>query len=368
MHLIEPGRWNLGRRVALILAISWLPLVIVTALFVPDQLVGLLKNNLVNSRIAIAIPVLLIGQFMMDSRFCTIVSHVRKTRLVEGEERRKLEGVIATLRRLSDSVYPELIIAILVVAELALLWNSKIATGPPWAVQRIDNVAKLTPAGWYYGLVSVPIYQFLLALNLWKWLLWAFFLFKLSRMRLMLVATHPDAHGGLAFLGLSPLGFAPSAFAVAAAIGGTWRNQILNYGASLASFKLPAIILFVLLFAIALAPLGFFVHKLSVLRQRAMLEYGALAQDHVVGFHDKWIARSAGRGETQLTATDVAALADFTIAYSHIRKMRPFPADIGTLIGLALAIAVPLFPAVLAEIPFSVILKGLVDAVKSSPI
>ncbi len=368
MHLIEPGRWNFGRRVVFILAISWLPLVIVTALFVPDQLGPLLMNNLVNSRIAIAIPVLLIGQFMMDSRFCTIVSHIRKTRLLEGEDRRKLDGVIATIRRLSDSLYPELIIAILVVAELALLWNNKIATGPPWAVQRIDNVSKLTPAGWYYGLVSVPIYQFLLALNLWKWLLWSFFLFKLSRLRLTLVATHPDAHGGLAFLGLSPLGFAASAFALSAAIGGTWRNQILNYGARLESFKLPAIMLFVLLFMIALGPLGFFVHKLSLLRQRAMLEYGALAQAHVVSFHEKWIAQKVGGAEGQLTGYDIGALADLTISYSHIRRMRPFPVDVGTLIWLALAIAVPLFPAVLAEIPFSVIVKGLVDAVKASPI
>lgn len=368
MHLIQPGRWNLGRRVTFILAISWLPLLTVTALFVPDQFVGLLTNNLVNSRIAIAIPVLLIGQFMMDSRFRTIVSHVRKTKLLEDGDRPKLDAAIATLRRLSDSVFPELIIAILVFAELGLLWHSKVATGPPWAVYRVDNVTRLTPAGWYYGLVSVPIYQFLLALNLWKWLLWSFFLFKLSRMRLRLVATHPDAHGGLAFLGLSPLGFAPSAFAVAAAIGGTWRNQILNYGASLASFKLPAIILFVLLFGIALAPLGFYVRKLSLLRQRAMLEYGGLAQAHVVSFHEKWISQRAGPSEAQLTAHDVGALADMTIFYGHIRRMRPFPADLGTLIGLALAIAAPLFPAVLAEIPFSVILKGLVDAVKSSPI
>jgi hypothetical protein len=368
IHLIEPGRWNLGRRVAFILAISWLPLVIVTALYVPDELGAILKSNLVNTRIAIAIPVLLVGQFLMDSRFCAIITHVRKTKLLEGEDRRKLEGVIAILRRLSNSVFPELIIVALVVAELALLWHSKVAAGPAWAVHRSGSVLKLTPAGWYYGLVSVPIYQFLLALNLWKWFLWSFFLFKLSRMRLTLVGTHPDAHGGLGFLGLSPIGFAPIAFALAAAIGGEWRNQILNYGARLANFKLPAVILFILLFTVALAPLGFFVHKLSVVRQRAMLEYGALAQTHVIGFHEKWIAESEGRGEAQLTGYDVGALADLTISYGHIRRMRPFPADLGTMIGLALTIAVPLFPVVLAEIPFSVILKGLIEAVKASPI
>ena len=75
-----------------------------------------------------------------------------------------------------------------------------------------------------------------------------------------------------------------------------------------------------------------------------------------------------GDNEEQLAAPDVGALADLTVSYGHIRRMRPFPADIGTLIALALAIAVPLFPAVLAEIPLSVILKGLVDALKASPI
>jgi hypothetical protein len=64
----------------------------------------------------------------------------------------------------------------------------------------------------------------------------------------------------------------------------------------------------------------------------------------------------------------VRSLADFAIAYGHIKRMKPFPADLGSLVGLALAVAVPLFPAVLAEIPLSVILKGLFEAVKAAPI
>jgi hypothetical protein len=47
--------------------------------------------------------------------------------------------------------------------------------------------------------------------------------------------------------------------------------------------------------------------------------------------------------------------------------MWPFPADKGTLIGLALAVVAPLFPAVLAEFPLSVIVKGLLQAVKAVP-
>src|SRR5215475_11373005 len=99
MHLVEPGRWNLGRRVAVILAIAWLPLVILTALFSPDQFVGLLKDYMVYSRIAIAVPVLLIGQFLMDDRSCAIVAHIRKAKLLGGEDLDKLKSMMTTLRR-----------------------------------------------------------------------------------------------------------------------------------------------------------------------------------------------------------------------------------------------------------------------------
>ena len=368
LHLIEPGRWNLGRRVTLILAVAWLPLVIITAVFSPDRLLGLLKDYMVYSRIAIAVPVLLIGQFLMDDRSCVIVAHIRKAKLLGSEDLGKLKSMMTGLRRLRDSVFPELLIVALIIVEFALVGKSKVATAPDFAVYRDGGVARLTQAGWYYWLVSLPIYQFLLALNLWKWLVWSFLLVRLSRMDLRLVATHPDAHGGLGFLGLSAAGFTPIAFALSAAIGGNWRNQILNYGASLSSFKLPAIILFVLMFICALAPLTFFVIRLALLRKKAMLDYGVLAQAHVVNLDQKWFSDRESNREPHFTAQEVTALADLTIAYGHIRRMRPLPADISTLVGLALAVAAPLFPVVLAEIPFSVIVKGLFQAVKAVPL
>lgn len=187
-------------------------------------------------------------------------------------------------------------------------------------------------------------------------------------MDLRLVATHPDAHGGLGFLGLSTAGFTPIAFALSAAIGADWRNRILNSGATLSSFRLPAIVFFVLMFIFAIAPLSFFVIKLTLLRKSALLDYGVLAQSHVVDFQEKWFSNRESKKDPQFTAQEVTALADLTIAYGHIKRMRPFPADISTLVGLALAVAAPLFPVVLAEIPFSVIVKGLFEAVKAVPL
>ena len=42
--------------------------------------------------------------------------------------------------------------------------------------------------------------------------------------------------------------------------------------------------------------------------------------------------------------------------------MNPFPTDKGALIGLALSVAIPALPAILAEVPFAVVLKELLSA------
>jgi hypothetical protein len=66
-------------------------------------------------------------------------------------------------------------------------------------------------------------------------------------------------------------------------------------------------------------------------------------------------------------APEISTLADLSISYGNIQRLRPFPADKNTLISLAVAVLLPLFPVVLTEIPFSVIVKGLVDAIKAAP-
>src|SRR5215472_15275873 len=351
-HLIEVGRWNILRRLAFALGVCWLPLVILTALLYRQELNNLLRDYLLYARIVVAIPVLLIGQILMEDRFRAIVTHVRKAELLGAEDLSKLERVILTLKRLRDSPFPELLIMALVCVQLVLIWKSKLLAGPSWAVTRSDTVAQLKLTGWYYGLVSIPIYHFLLGLSIWKWLLWSFLLFQLSRMKLNLVATHPDQHGGLGFLGLLSIGFIPIAVAASTVIGGTWRQEILDSRATLSSFLMPAIILVVLNFAVVLAPLLFFISKLSRVRQRGMLDYGVLAQGRAANFQEKWIANRSGRDPASL-APDVSSLADLSISYGNIRQMRPFPADKTSLISLAAAVLLPLFPVVLAEIPFS---------------
>jgi hypothetical protein len=368
LHLIKIPQWNLARRVTCLLAISWLPLVIMTAWLRPEQLSGLLKDYLVYSRVVIALPVLLIGQLLMEKRFRVVVEHVREAQLVSDEDQHRLDAVIATLTRLRDSALPETLIAILVFAEVVIAGPSRLVTGPAWAGSGGAGAAHLTAAGWYYLLVCVLIYQFLVLLGFWKWFVWSYLLYRLSRMDLRLVATHPDLHGGLGFLGLAPVAFIPIAAAISIAVGAVWRYEILHTAASLASYLVSAIALVVLFFMFELGPLCFFIWKLSVLRQKAILEYGVLAQVQTTDFHSKWISHREDRWKELSEVPNVTMLADFDFVYSNIKRMQPLPVDRNTLIGLALAVLVPLLPAVLAEIPLRVLMKEIIVAVRAAPI
>ena len=364
VRLVDAGRWNLGRRIVLAVAVSWVPLALATLLFNRPALPTLLRDYAVNTRVFFAIPVLLAGQLVMEKTFRALARHIREAGLLISEDLIRLDDIISKLIRLRDSIIPELLIVAAVYLHLALIFHSRLGVGRPWEIIGSGSSLHASAAGWYYALVTEVIYEFLLLLSVWKWALWSYFLFRLSRLNLQLVATHPDHHGGLGFLGLTPVAAAPTALAASATIGSFWRLQVLQHHAHLMDYKVQAIVLLAVILIIFMGPLVFFVPRLGRLRQQGILEYGTLAQMHSKDFHQKWVEHRAGREEDFLAAPEVSTLTDFASSYDNIQHMQPFPFDRGAFVGLALAVALPMAPVILAEIPLSEVLKALLSAVK----
>jgi len=67
--LIRPNKWNLGRRIAVLIVITWLPLLVLTTLLNFQGWDSLLKDYRVHARLFIAVPVLLFGELLMEVRF-----------------------------------------------------------------------------------------------------------------------------------------------------------------------------------------------------------------------------------------------------------------------------------------------------------
>ena len=94
--------------------------------------------------------------------------------------------------RLRDSGAAEIVCLVLAIA-LDLEGSPFARRGnSSWAVQVADGAARLTLAGWWTELVSLPLFYFLLLRGLWRYLIWAWLLSRLASLELRLVATHPD--------------------------------------------------------------------------------------------------------------------------------------------------------------------------------
>jgi len=363
LRLIHRDRWCFLRQITFIIAIGWLPLLLITLLFRREALMSFLRDYRIHSRMLISVPVLLLNQGLMEFRFRTVLEHIRNARLLADADLLRTDGFMVGVRRLRDSVLPELVILLLVFAH-TYFSLPKMADVTPWLATATGTSLHLTPAGWYTALISATIFQFLVGLSLWKWLLWSIFAFRLSRLRLNLFPAHPDRRGGLGFLGLTPVAFAPISFAVTAVVGATWRHEILHHNAHLIDFKLPAIALVAVVAVLALLPLLFFVPRLGVLRRKGILEYSTLGQIQTSAFHEKWITHRAGRESQLLTEMESSNVIDYSRTYDRVKEMIPLPVDRGTFIPLALSIVIPALPTILAEIPVAVALKDLFKALR----
>jgi hypothetical protein len=361
--LINEGEWNHPKRVAIAIAVGWVPLVLLTAFFNRSGLASLLTSYRVYSRMLIAVPVLLLGQHLMESRFRMTVQAIVDAQLLGEADLKRMYEIIASLIRLRDSFIPEAMVVVLLVVHTVTGFRNQVDI-VPWLSYGAPPDLHLTAAGWYAVLVSTTIFQFLLGLSLWKWLLWTIFTFRLSRLDLNLVAIHPDGHGGLGFFGLVPVAFAPISFATVAVIGSTWRHEILEHGAKLMSFKLDAIVLLIIVAIVALGPLAFFTPRLAELRRQGILDYSVLGQIQGTEFHDKWVRNRAGNEANFLDAPESSTLTDYGASYANIAKLKPFPMDQATLIALAISVALPMLPTVLAVIPLSVVLEDLLKALR----
>src|SRR5271163_4281387 len=111
--LIRPGQWNLGRRIAFFIAVGWLPLLVITAIWNLQGLDSLVRDYRVHSRMLIAVPALLIAEFLMELRFSMVMRYIREADLLDASDLALVDNAIATLVRIRDSFLPELTVILI---------------------------------------------------------------------------------------------------------------------------------------------------------------------------------------------------------------------------------------------------------------
>jgi hypothetical protein len=355
-------RQRVIRRALLATMITWLPLLIFSLVqglaYGPQARIAFLRDFAVNARFLIALPILILAESKIDHGWRTLVLEFLRSGLVKETELGSFEGVIGKITRLRDRVLPEGVMIIVAYSPLFLGRTELLMSGiSNW---HTTGTGALTMAGWWFRLVSTPLFRFLLLRWFWRMFLWTSFLWRVSRINLFLVATHTDMAAGLGFLSEGQKAFSSIIFAGGVVIAGSVQNAISYEGKTLSSLKFPMIAYGVLAVILLVLPLLVVAPVLHKIKKQALLEYGALVTKHDQSFASKWIHGQQQDGAGLLGNPDASSLADLGTSFRVVRDMNLVPIDKPTLIGLAVAAALPMVPVVVFATPTDELVRAVV--------
>jgi len=368
----ESPDFPIPAQILIAVLLLWLPLVLLS-LF-EGTLSGtkvaqpLISDIVPHVRLLIAIPLLLMADLAIDPATSSAVHDLGTSGVVPSEEKARFQRALAKMHSARDSVWPDIII---IVFAFGFIWAFKPGYGgsaleakaTSWLWSVYDDGVRYSVAGWWYLLISGPMFQVILFRWFWRFYIWTVFLFRVSRLPLALRPTDPDQSGGLGYLGFAQQSFVAVFLAFATVASSTIAHDILSEGSAFRD-EVPEIGVFVVVFILVIyAPLLFFTKQMIIARRRGLRAYGSLALKLSEAFHEKWTTKDEESvGEKLLASTDPSAMADYSATYDNVRSMRLLPATLRNVVAAAGVLLAPFLPLALTEFSLRDLLDRLVEA------
>ncbi len=364
-HLSGPALELLLRRVLVLSLLAWLPPAILSAaeghLFGPH--LSFLHDVESHVRFLVALPLLIVAEIVAHRRLKPLLKCFVERELISERELPKFYAAIEAAVRARNSKWLEVALLLLTYTGGQWLWRNRVALGTQsWYAISSGTGLHLTVAGHYYGLVSIPIFQFLILRWYLRLVIWYVLLWRISRLKLRLVPTHPDRAGGIGFLGTTWQAFGLIGLAQSALLSSLMASRIYFEGQSLMSFKVSIAALAGFFLLAILGPLTMFTPGLFRTKRKGLMEYGTLATNYVACFDKKW-ARGGGKGKAMLGSPDIQSLADLGSSYALVREMRLVPFGLDDVVPLAGIAVLPVVPLLLTVMPLDEILSRVLKTI-----
>lgn len=365
LHLAMPSAGLGARSAVFFCAVTWLPLLILSTMHGTALHGGVaipfLFDTPIAVRLLLAVPLLVMAERLIDARVSHALRHLVRSGLVRDRSVPAVESIARSAQRLSNSPLAELAGVAVVIVGTAYLRIEMSGPTSSWQFAPGAGDATRTAAGWWYILVSLPIFQFLVYRWIWRYVIWAWILWRISRLDLRLIPIHPDRAAGLSIFGPTQASFGILAIAASSVISAEYAEEFL-LGATTFTQSGPAIFGYAILaFAILVAPLFVFSGALFRAQWKGLLDYGALGDRYSLDFDRKWIKGQAPGEEGLLGSADIQSLADLASSYAIIREMQMAPLDkLTVLLPILICIVAPLLPAALAVVPIDQIAREII--------
>lgn len=363
--LIPANGLGLVRRAVFWSLVGWLP-VALWALYINRALPGsfsepLLSHYGVQVRLLIAVPLLILAEGPGHRLVQGMLRHFVESGIVPASQRALFEAAVRRAGQLRDATLPWVAIAAIV---LAIVTISDVVFHPHEVDWASAGLAEQGPGfgGYWYLYVSRSIFCTLVLAWLWRVVLLSYLMWRVARLELSLVPTHPDRAAGLGFLQRLPGGFAPLALALGCVLASRWAHDAVHHGLSLMSLKVEMIGFVVLCTAVFALPLLAFMGPLKRAKKQALLDYGELVGRHGRLVHKRWIeGREIGEPPI-LEAPELGPVADTAAMYDAVRSMRSTPLGKNSVLPVALAAALPMIAVLALQMPVMELVRTLLKA------
>jgi hypothetical protein len=367
-HLAGDSLQLLHRRVIVLTVLAWAPLL---ALSVAQGhawggrvALPFLYDIETHVRLLLALPLLVVAELIVHQRMRPVVAQFLDRRLIPDSALATFREAVSSAIRLRNATWVEaLLIAVVYVVGVGIVWRTQAIDVPGWAGATVDGRWQASLAGWWLGLVSLPVFQFLWLRWYFRLFIWARFLWQVSRIQLQLMPMHPDRCGGIGFLAAVSQAFAPVLLAQGAVLAGMIANRIFYAGATLLQFKVELIGLVAVMVFAVLGPLLVFGLQLAAAKRTGLREHGLLAQRYVQEYDRKWLRGQAPPDEPLVGSADIQSLADLGNSFDVVKEMRWAPFTLATVFQLGVTTLVPVLPLMLTMISLEELLEKLLQII-----
>ena len=349
-----------GRRLGLVrgetntimlgLVLGWGPWLLILGLALIEGITDrMLSMALVaaHARLLLVIPLIFVSETWVSPRMAACVATIARYGIVSPDDRPALDAEVSRTRRWANWWWPE--VACLVLALVLDVTGSRLQT---YGESSTYDPARDSLAFLVYVHVGLLVFRFLVFRTVWKLALWGWFLWRVSRLDLHLIAGHPDRAGGLGSLEgvherFTPLVAALSVLECAA------LAESISTGTLAVTAVYPTLAMLLLLDGVLfLGPLLVFTDKLWAGRTKGVGLYNGLAARYVKEFEAKWL-EGTSRNEPLLGTPDLQSLADLANAVSVVKGMRWVTIGPRLLTVMTVALVGPLMPLFLFRYPLA---------------
>jgi hypothetical protein len=362
-HRNNEASFLLRNRVIVISLLAWVPMLILSmiqgTLFGDAVSTPFLLDIKVHARFLVAMPLLLAAEVLVQRRMGDVVDQFLERNLVPKQATAQFQSAILSVSRWRDSLLVEAcLFAIVYILDMVVIWSGYLAPEvATWYATSSSMGTELSLAGMWYFFVSLPVLQFLLLRWYFRLFLWARFLWQVSRIRLNLIATHPDRLAGLGFLSHTVNALITLAVAHGVLLAAHIADPVIYRGAELKQFGLEIVAVVVLVQCIVYVPLLVFARQLMETRWRGLIEYEALSARHAYEFESNWLRGDPSPGKQLVINDDMQSLADLDGGYQIVRGMRLAPVSLRGILVLAVATLIPIAPLLLTMMPLQELLS-----------